>query len=132
MGYYTARAPDETGDDIWAKAGGSLNLARALCTICWLKGSAVCTRKARSPALALTLALSALALSGCDPVINIAGADFPSWLVCLVVGGILTAILRPMFLRLRLEPHMGPPLLVYLCLALLLSCLTYLMFFNRI
>lgn len=65
-------------------------------------------------------------------MINIAGADFPSWLVCLIAGAILTAILRPLFLKLGLEPYMGPPLLVYLSLALLLSCVTYLMFFNRI
>jgi YtcA family len=97
-----------------------------------LKGSAVCTRTARSAALAVTLALCGLALSGCDPVINIAGADFPSWLVCLIAGAILTAILRPVFVKLRLEPYIGPLLLVYLSLALLLSCVTYLMFFNRI
>ena len=65
-------------------------------------------------------------------MINIAGADFPSWLVCLIAGAIATAILRPLLLWLRLEPYMGPPLLVYLSLALLLSCVTYLMFFNRI
>jgi uncharacterized protein (DUF983 family) len=101
-------------------------MVRRLCTIGWLKGAAVRTHPSRA------IILSALALSGCDPVINIAGADFPSWLVCLIVGAIATAIVRPFFVRLRLEPYMGPALLVYLSLALLLSCVTYLMFFNRI
>jgi YtcA family len=80
----------------------------------------------------MPLAVCVLTLSGCDPVINIAGADFPSWLICLIAGAALTAVLRPVLLKLRLEPYMGPPLLVYLSLALLLSCVTYLMFFNRI
>jgi hypothetical protein len=78
------------------------------------------------------LALCALALSGCDPVINIAGADFPSWLVCSIAGAIAAGILRPLFVKLRLEPYMGPLLLVYPSLAVLLSCVTYLIFFNRI
>ncbi len=65
-------------------------------------------------------------------MINIAGADFPSWLVCLIAGAIVTAIIRPLLVRLGLEAHMGPPMLVYLSLAVLLSCLTYLTFFNRI
>jgi YtcA family len=71
-------------------------------------------------------------LALCDPVINVAGADFPSWLICLIAGAVLTAVLRPVFLKLRLEPYMGPPLLIYLSLALLLSCFTYLVLFNRI
>jgi hypothetical protein len=74
----------------------------------------------------------AVALSGCDPVVNIAGADFPSWLLCLIVGAILTGIVRPIFVKLRLEPYMGPLLVVYVSLAILLSCVTYLIFFNRI
>ena len=80
----------------------------------------------------IPLAIAAMAVAGCDPVINIAGADFPSWLICLIAGAVLTAVLRPIFLKLRLEPYMGPPLLIYLSLAVLLACVTYLTFFNRI
>lgn len=109
-----------------------MNISRGLCRICSLKRSTDGTHLAGS-ATALTALLGcAAALPGCDPVINIAGADFPSWLVCLIAGTIAALLLRPIFLRLRLEPYMGPPLLVYVSLALLLSCVTYLMFFNRI
>ena len=97
-----------------------------------MKVSGICTDISAPARVLPALAIYALVLSGCDPVINIAGADFPSWLVCLIAGAIFTAILRPFLLKLRLEPYMGPPLLVYLSLALLLSCVTYLMFFNRI
>jgi len=127
LSYHRADAGREMRGALYASWGRRLNIARRLCTIGWLKRFAARTHPSR-PAIVL----SALALSGCDPVINIAGADFPSWLVCLIVGAVATAVVRPFFVRLRLEPYMGPPLLVYLSLALLLSCITYLMFFNRI
>ncbi len=104
-------------------------MARRLCTIGWLKRLAICAD--RIEALTLTAAFT-LACAGCDPVLNIAGADFPAWLVCLSAGAVAAALARPLLLKLRLEPYMGPPLLVYSSLGVLLACITYLMFFNRI
>jgi hypothetical protein len=84
--------------------------------------SALCTR----------LPVAVLTLSGCDPVVNIAGANFPAWLLCAITGAILTAVLRPAFAVTKVEPHLGPLILIYPCLALILACLVYLVFFNRI
>jgi hypothetical protein len=75
---------------------------------------------------------SMLALAACDPVVNIAGANFPAWLLCAIVGIILAATMRPLFVAARMEPHLGPLLLIYPCLALLLACGVYLIFFNRV
>ena len=80
----------------------------------------------------IPLAISAMTLTGCDPVVNIAGADFPAWLLCLIAGAVMAAVVRPGLVKLRLEPYLGPPLLIYLSLAVLLACVTYLMFFNRV
>jgi len=77
-------------------------------------------------------AIAPLALAGCDPVVNIAGANFPAWLLCAIVGGILAAVIRPIFAATRIEPHLGPLLIVYPCFAVLLACIVYLVFFNRI
>ncbi len=107
-------------------------MARRLCTICWLKRSGNCIPAARLPAVVIPLAISAMTLTGCDPVVNIAGADFPAWLLCLIAGAVMAAVVRPGLVKLRLEPYLGPPLLIYLSLAVLLACVTYLMFFNRI
>ncbi len=107
-------------------------MARRLCTICWLKRSGNCTSVARPPAVMIPLAISAMTLPGCDPVVNIAGADFPAWLLCLIAGAVVTAVIRPGLVKLRLEPYIGPPLLIYVSLAVLLACVTYLIFFNRI
>jgi hypothetical protein len=87
-------------------------------------------RRARFPTAAA--ALVTLALASCDPVVNIAGANFPAWLLCAIVGGVLTAAFRPVFAASGIEPHLGPLLLIYPCLAVLLGCAIYLIFFNRV
>lgn len=65
-----------------------------------------------------------------DPIFDLEGAFFPSWMLCLLVGIILTALLRPLFARVGLEPHLGPPALIYSCLALLISFAAWLAFFR--
>jgi hypothetical protein len=77
-------------------------------------------------------AIALLALAACDPVVNIAGANFPAWLLCAIVGSILAASLRPVFAASRVEPYLGPLLIIYPSLAVLLGCVVYLVFFNRI
>lgn len=77
-------------------------------------------------------AAGALVVVGCDPVVNIAGANFPAWLLCAIVGSLLTGIIRPLLAVSGIEPHMGPRPLIYTCLAVLLSCSVWLVFFNRI
>ena len=72
-----------------------------------------------------------LTISGCDPVINIAGANFPAWLLCAICGALLTGIFRPAFAAGRIEPYLGPRILIYPCLAVLLACVIYLIFFGR-
>jgi len=77
-------------------------------------------------------ASATLSLAGCDPVVNIAGANFPAWLLCAIVGIVIAAISRPIFVKTGLEPHLGPLLLIYPCLATLFGCIAYMVFFNRI
>jgi hypothetical protein len=62
-------------------------------------------------------------LAGCDPIINIAGANFPA---------ILTAVIRPVFVVTRVEPYLWPLPIVYLSLAILMGCTVWLIFFNKI
>jgi hypothetical protein len=76
--------------------------------------------------------VTALMLAGCDPVINIAGANFPSWLFCAICGAILTAIIRPLLVVTRLEAYLWPRPIVYTSLAILMGCIVWLAFFNRI
>jgi hypothetical protein len=79
----------------------------------------------------ICMPLAMLTLAACDPVVNIAGANFPAWLLCAIVGALLASAFRPVFAATGIEPHLGPLLLIYPCLAVLLSCLVYLTFFTR-
>lgn len=72
----------------------------------------------------------ALLMAGCDPIISIQGSFFPSWIICMSVGGVLTAVFRQLFAVLRLEPHIGPVLIVYPSLWILLTMLTWLTFYR--
>jgi hypothetical protein len=79
----------------------------------------------------LVLAITLMALAGCDPIVNIAGANFPAWLLCAIGGAALAAIFRPAFLAVGIEAYLWPAAVVYGCLAFSLACVFYLIFFNR-
>lgn len=78
----------------------------------------------------LVVATVPLGVAGCDPVIEIQGTFFPAWLLCMIVGVVLTVALRPLFVRLGIEPHLGPLPLIYTSLAVLLTLATWLVFFR--
>ena len=86
------------------------------------------------PASAIRIAtpLALLTLAACDPVVNLAGANFPAWLLCAIVGAIMAGIFRPVFVATGIEPYLGPLLLIYPCLMVLSACLVYLIFFSRV
>ena len=77
-------------------------------------------------------AYAVFALTGCDPIVNIAGANFPAWMLCAIVGGIVALTLHPLLTVIGIEPHLGPRTVIFPCLAFLIACVVYLMFFNRI
>lgn len=79
-----------------------------------------------------TLATTATVCCGCNPVVDIAGADFPAWLICAIVGVALAAAARILFDAIGIEPYLGPLTVVYPSLALLLGCVVWLIFFNRV
>ena len=68
--------------------------------------------------------------TGCDPVFNIAGSFFPAWMVAMLIGVVLTAVARYVFVAVRLEPFLGPPVLIYSSLGLLLTVLAWLVLYR--
>jgi YtcA family len=76
------------------------------------------------------IAVLTLFVSGCDPIINFYGSFFPAWVVCLVVGVVLTVLLRLVFAATMLEYHLGPLILIYPSLVLLLTLVTWLLLFR--
>jgi len=75
--------------------------------------------------------LSTLAFTACDPIISIAGANFPSWLFCMLVGTVLAALVRPLLLLSRLECNVGPLTIFYPSLIAMLAMIVWVIFFNR-
>ncbi|MSR69154.1 MAG: hypothetical protein EXS17_02260 [Phycisphaerales bacterium] len=74
--------------------------------------------------------LGIVAMSGCDPILSIDGAFFPAWLMCLVVAGMLLAIIRGLVRRAGVEQFIGPRLVVYFCVYLSCTLALWLGFFR--
>ena len=74
----------------------------------------------------------ALFASGCSraPTFNILGSFFPSWILCGLLGILLTVATRPIFLRLNLEQELKPLIVVYPCLAAFFTFTIWLLFFS--
>jgi hypothetical protein len=66
-------------------------------------------------------------LVGCSPVVSVAGADFPVWVLCLLVGVTIALSLRPLFVAIGIDEWMAPRTLVYSCLALVITFLCWLL-----
>jgi len=84
--------------------------------------------KSRQASFVLALML----LTGCHgaPQINLLGSFFPSWMVSVGIGIGGTFLLRQVFVRNKLEPHLGLLPLVYFCLWVLLTLASWLIFFR--
>jgi hypothetical protein len=77
----------------------------------------------------LALALATL-VAGCDPLLDIDGSFFPAWMLCLIVGVTLTIIARQLLARAGLEPHLGPLIVIYPSLGLLVTLVTWLVLYR--
>jgi hypothetical protein len=86
----------------------------------------------RTPALTLSLGGLCLLCTGCvrAPAIDVIGAFFPAWMVCLIIAIILASVLRVFLLRRQLEPAIEPVALFYPAVVLLFSCSLWLIFYS--
>ena len=66
----------------------------------------------------------------CAPIINLWSAYWPAWVPCLVSGIRLALVSRIVLARCRLEPHLGPLLLVYPMLVVAYACGLWLMLYR--
>ena len=72
------------------------------------------------------------ALAGCrpGPDITVAGSYFPSWMACLVLGVLGTVVLWKLFVRIGIDPYLGPRLLVYAGLVILITFIVWVSVFR--
>jgi YtcA family len=70
--------------------------------------------------------------AGCSraPTFNILGSFFPSWILCGVIGLLLTVVARLFFVRMNFEQQLSPLILVYPCLTAFFTFTLWLVFFS--
>jgi hypothetical protein len=79
------------------------------------------------------LSLSALLVStGCShaPEYSIFGSFFPVWIFCAVGGLLLMAGVRGLIGRTAIAEHLSAPVLFYLSMATVFTCMLWLLFYS--
>ena len=64
------------------------------------------------------------------PQLNVIGSFFPSWMLCVSIGIVVAVIVRRGFVRAGIDPYVGPRVLVYPSLALLVTLVLWVAFFR--
>ena len=80
----------------------------------------------------ICLCASSLGFAGCArvPSINILGAFFPAWMVCVVAGIVLTFVLRMVLVTAKVDEYIGPRGIIYPASAILFTLGTWVLFFR--
>jgi hypothetical protein len=75
---------------------------------------------------------ASILLSGCErvPSINLLGAFFPSWMLCILIGIALTLVARRALAAGGIDSLIGPRVLVYPALALAFTLGAWVAFFR--
>ena len=66
-----------------------------------------------------------------SPTIDILGSYFPAWMICIVSGLTLTLVSRWIIRAYHLEPYASPAPLVYSCLTIIYTFLTWIVFYQN-
>jgi len=74
-------------------------------------------------------------LTGChsthSPTVDVLGSYFPAWIICIVIGLVLTSISQQLLISFKLDKHLRPAPLVYLCLMASFTMAIWLVFFKN-
>src|SRR5215467_10666994 len=72
---------------------------------------------------------SILFLTGCSsaPSRNILGSYFPSWMICALIGLVLTVVVRAVFAKIGIDAVLPMPIVVYLAFATAFSLAIWLL-----
>jgi hypothetical protein len=76
-------------------------------------------------------ASTAHAVAAHSPSIDVLGSYFPAWLLCIVIGVVLTIVARLLFVAWKLDTHLLPAPIVYPCLTAVFAMTVWLLFFRN-
>jgi hypothetical protein len=76
--------------------------------------------------------VSFLLMTGCSraPAFNILGSFFPDWILCGVLGILLTVVARILLVSVNFERDLAPLILIYPCMAAFFTFSIWLLFFR--
>ena len=79
------------------------------------------------------LTILSLALAGCrvGPSIDVLGSFFPAWMLAIVIGLVITGMVRQLFIATDLHAYLRPRGVVYACLTILTTLATWLLFLRN-
>ena len=66
-----------------------------------------------------------------SPTIDILGSYFPAWMICIVSGLTLTLVSRWIIRAYHLESYASPALLIYSCLTIIYTFVTWIVFYQN-
>jgi hypothetical protein len=80
----------------------------------------------------LAICTCMLCAVGCSraPSINVAGSFLPSWMLCLGLGVVVSALTRWQLMRRKLEQRVMPLVIFYPSLVVATACLLWLLLFR--
>jgi hypothetical protein len=89
-------------------------------------------RKANHPSATTLLLVAVCSLVGCEhaPSIDVLGSFFPAWLLCLILGILLTAAARFSLSAIHLKEALSPAIVMYPCLVALFTFGLWLLLFH--
>jgi hypothetical protein len=64
------------------------------------------------------------------PQINFIGSFFPSWMLCAAIGIVAALLARRLFVRVGIDPYVGPRALVYTSLGVFVTLVLWVAFFR--
>jgi hypothetical protein len=78
------------------------------------------------------LLASASFLTGCShsPTFNLLGSYFPAWMICAVLGGVLTYLTHLVLARMKVANELWPLQITYALALVFWTCSIWIVFFN--
>ena len=64
------------------------------------------------------------------PQINVVGSLFPSWMLCAMIGIVVTLLARRLLLYAGIDPYLTPRPLVYLSIAVVVTLVLWVAYFR--
>ena len=66
-----------------------------------------------------------------SPTVDVLGSYFPAWMICILSGLTLTLIAHWIVELRNLKPYLGPAPLIYSCLMLIFTFVTWILFYQN-